>query len=59
MPPIKSACVAAFILASAPLSACDSHGGTVMPIQFYDPVNVTIKSSSGGSITVSTTPFQI
>jgi hypothetical protein len=35
------------------------YGGTVMPIQFYDPANVTIKSSSGGSITVPTTPFQI
>jgi hypothetical protein len=35
------------------------YGGTVMPWQPYDPVNVTIKSSSGGSITVPTTPFQI
>jgi len=35
------------------------YGGTVMPYQPYDPVNVTIRSSSGGSITVPTTPFQI
>jgi uncharacterized repeat protein (TIGR01451 family) len=35
------------------------YGGTVMPIQPYDPINVTFKSSSGGSITVPTTPFQI
>ena len=35
------------------------YGGTVMPWQFYDPVNVTIRSSSGGSITAPTTPFQI
>lgn len=35
------------------------YGGTVMPWQPYDPVNVTIKSSSGGSIRVPTTPFQI
>lgn len=35
------------------------YGGAVMPYQPYDPVNVTIKSSSGGSITVPTTPFQV
>jgi uncharacterized repeat protein (TIGR01451 family) len=35
------------------------YGGTVMPIQMSDPVYVTIVSSSGGSITVSTTPFQV
>jgi hypothetical protein len=35
------------------------YGGTVMPYQSYDPRNVTIKSSAGGSITVPTTPFQI
>ena len=35
------------------------YGGTVMPYQPYDPVYVTIKSSSGGSVTVPTTPFQI
>jgi len=35
------------------------YGGTVMPWQPYDPVNVTIRSSSGGSITVPTTPFQV
>ena len=35
------------------------YGGTVMPYQPYDPVNVTIKSSSGGSTTVPTTPFQL
>jgi len=34
------------------------YGGTVMPPQPSDPVTVTIKSSSGGSITVATTPFQ-
>mgnify|MGYP003347379139 FL=1 len=33
------------------------YGGTVMPYQPYDPVNVTIMSSAGGSITVPTTPF--
>ena len=33
------------------------YGGTVMPWQPYDPINVTIRSSSGGSITVPTTPF--
>ncbi|MBI3414403.1 MAG: hypothetical protein HY043_03640 [Verrucomicrobia bacterium] len=35
------------------------YGGTVMPWQPYDPIYVTIRSSSGGSITVPTTPFQI
>jgi len=35
------------------------YGGTVMPWQPYDPIYVTIISSSGGSITVPTTPFQI
>lgn len=35
------------------------YGGTVMPWQPYDPIYVTIISTSGGSITVPTTPFQI
>ena len=35
------------------------YGGTVMPYTAIDPVNVTIRSSSGGSTTVPTTPFQI
>ena len=35
------------------------YGGTAMPIQMFDPVTVTIRSSSGGSIAVPTTPFQI
>ena len=35
------------------------YGGTVMPYQPYDPINVTITSSKGGSITVPTTPFQL
>ena len=35
------------------------YGGTVMPYQSYDPVTVTIKSSSGGTATAPTTPFQI
>jgi len=35
------------------------YGGTVMPYQSYDPGEVTITSSSGGSITVPTTPFQL
>jgi hypothetical protein len=35
------------------------YGGTVMPWQPYDPGTVTIISSSGGSIVVQTTPFQI
>jgi hypothetical protein len=34
------------------------YGGTVMPHQSDDPGEVTIKSSSGGAITVKTTPFQ-
>jgi hypothetical protein len=33
------------------------YGGTVMPYQPYDPGSVTIRSSSGGSITVRTGPF--
>ena len=35
------------------------YGGTVMPWQAYDPIHVTIRSSSGGTLTVPTTPFQI
>ena len=35
------------------------YGGTVMPYQSYDPIYVTIISTSGGSVTVPTTPFQI
>lgn len=35
------------------------YGGTVMPYTPIDPVYVTIRSSSGGSTTVPTTPFQI
>lgn len=35
------------------------YGGTVMPYQPSDPGTVKIRSSSGGSITVPTTPFQI
>lgn len=35
------------------------YGGTVMPYQPYDPVYVTIVSTTGASITVPTTPFQI
>ncbi len=35
------------------------YGGTVMGYVPIDPVNVTIKSSSGGIKTVPTTPFQI
>lgn len=35
------------------------YGGTVMPYQSYDPVNVTIRSTSGGSIAVPTGPFQL
>lgn len=35
------------------------YGGTVMPYTAIDPVNVTIRSSAGGSTTVPTTPFQI
>src|SRR5436305_1290765 len=35
------------------------YGGTVMPWQFVYSASVTVQSSSGGSITVPTTPFQI
>ena len=35
------------------------YGGTVMPYQSYDSGYVTIRSSSGGSVTVPTTPFQL
>ena len=35
------------------------YGGTVMPYQPYDPIYVTIISTSGGRITVPTTPFQL
>jgi hypothetical protein len=35
------------------------YGGTVMPYVPVDPGSVTIQSSSGGTITVPTTPFQI
>ncbi len=35
------------------------YGGTVMPWQAYDPINVTIISTAGGSVTVPTTPFQL
>jgi hypothetical protein len=35
------------------------YGGTVMPYMPYDPGTMTITSSSGGSITVPTTPFQL
>jgi hypothetical protein len=35
------------------------YGGTVMPYQFTYSATVTIHSSSGGSITVQSTPFQI
>ena len=35
------------------------YGGTVMGYIPYDPGTMTIRSSSGGSITVPTTPFQI
>jgi hypothetical protein len=35
------------------------YGGTVMPYQFSYSESITIQSSSGGSITVPTTPFQI
>lgn len=34
------------------------YGGTVMPYQAHDPGSVTIRSSSGGSVTVPTGPFQ-
>ena len=35
------------------------YGGTVMPYQSSDPGTVTIRSSSGGSVTVPTGPFQL
>ncbi len=35
------------------------YGGTVMAYIPYDPGSMIIRSSSGGSITVPTTPFQI
>ena len=35
------------------------YGGTVMPYQFTYSASITIQSSSGGSITVPTTPFQV
>jgi hypothetical protein len=35
------------------------YGGTVMPWQFTYSATITIRSSSGGSITVPTTPFQV
>ena len=35
------------------------YGGTVMPYVPFDPLLITIKSSSGGKITVPTTPFLI
>ena len=35
------------------------YGGTVMGFVPYDPGYMVIISSSGGSITVPTTPFQI
>jgi hypothetical protein len=35
------------------------YGGTVVAGSPQDPITMTIKSSSGGSITVPTTPFQI
>ena len=35
------------------------YGGTVMPNVPVDPGNITIKSSSGGTLTVPTTPFII
>lgn len=35
------------------------YGGTVMPWQFVYSPSITVQSSSGGSITVPTTPFQI
>ena len=34
------------------------YGGTVMPAQMIYSPTITIASSSGGSITVPTTPFQ-
>jgi hypothetical protein len=35
------------------------YGGTVMPYQPHDPGSCVIRSSSGGSITVPTTPFRL
>ena len=35
------------------------YGGTVMGYQPTDPGFVTIRSSSGGTVTVPTTPFQL
>jgi hypothetical protein len=35
------------------------YGGTVMPYVAADPGDITINSTSGGTITVPTTPFQI
>jgi hypothetical protein len=35
------------------------YGGTVMPWQFVYSPSITIVSSSGGTVTVPTTPFQI
>jgi len=35
------------------------YGGTVMPWQSVYSASITVQSSSGGSITVPTTPFQI
>jgi hypothetical protein len=35
------------------------YGGSVMPYQAHDPGTVTVTSSSGGSITVKTGPFQL
>jgi len=35
------------------------YGGTVTPYIGFDPGSVTIKSSSGGIVTVPTAPFQI
>jgi hypothetical protein len=35
------------------------YGGTVMPYQFTYSATITIRSSSGGTLTVPTTPFQI
>ncbi|WP_344257057.1 hypothetical protein [Terrabacter carboxydivorans] len=34
------------------------YGGTVFAYEPRDPVRVTIRSSSGGSITIPTTPFR-
>lgn len=34
------------------------YGGTVFAWQATDPVTVTVRSSSGGSVTVPTTPWQ-